>query len=141
LSEAVEAPLPVVTPETPLGVAAARMAEERARALAVVRGDELVGLLTERDLAEHWGSVPDPLTGLPWQDQMRRWAAAHLARGREVAILFLDLNGFGTFNKEHGHVLGDRILQAVSEALRATVEPEQDQLCRYGGDEFVIATT
>src|SRR5262249_53111910 len=125
----------------PLGQAAERMLGARARALVVLRGEEMVGLLTERDLAESWGSVPDPLTGLPWQDQMRRWATAHLRRGREVAILFLDLNEFGSLNKQRGHVVGDRLLQGVAESLRASIEPEQDYLCRYGGDEFVVATT
>lgn len=141
IAEVVAEPLPTAQAEEPVGAAAARMLQLGARALAVMRGDELVGLLTERDLAASWGSAPDPLTGLPWQDQMRRWAAGHLGRGREIAILFLDLNGFGAFNKQHGHVLGDRLLQAVAEALRGGVEPEQDSLCRYGGDEFVIATT
>src|SRR5436309_11178284 len=117
------------------------MVEAAARALIVVRGDEAIGLITERDLADSWGSIPDPLTQLPWQDQMRRWAAAHLTRSREVAVLFLDLNGFGEFNKQHGHVLGDQILKGVAEALRSAIDPEQDYLCRYGGDEFVIATT
>lgn len=141
ITEAVAEPLPVIPADAPVGLAAARMLQTGARALAVMRGEELVGLLTERDLAASWGSVPDPLTGLPWQDQMRRWAASHLTRGREIAILFLDLNGFGAFNKQHGHVLGDRILQAVAEALRVGIEPEHDTLCRYGGDEFVVATT
>jgi diguanylate cyclase (GGDEF)-like protein len=141
LSEALREPLPTIAWDAPLGTAVARMAESHARALVVVRGDELVGMLTERDLADSWGSVPDPLTALPWQDQMRRWASSHLRRGREIAILFLDLNGFGAFNKERGHVLGDRMLQGVAQALREAVTPEQDYLCRYGGDEFVVATT
>jgi IMP dehydrogenase len=141
LSEAMTEPLPVIDPEAPVGAAAAKMAESRAPALVVARSGEIVGLLTERELADSWGSVPDPLTGLHWQDQMRRWAAAHLRRGREIAVLFLDLNGFGALNKARGHVLGDRVLQCVALALRDCVEPEQDHLCRYGGDEFVVATT
>ena len=140
LREALGPPLPTISPDAALGAAAAVMGESGARALVVVRGEEPIGLLTERDLADSWGSIPDPLTGLPWQDQMRRWAAAHLSRSREIAILFLDLNGFGDFNKQHGHVLGDGILRGVALALQDAVDPEQDFLCRYGGDEFVVAT-
>ncbi len=141
LSEALDAPLPAIEPDVPVGVAAVRMAKQGTRVLAVTEGSRLAGLLTERDLAACWGSVPDPLTGLPWQDEMRRWAASSLAHGREIAILFLDLNGFGPFNKDQGHVLGDRALQTVALALRGAIDPELDRLCRYGGDEFVVATT
>src|SRR5205823_3788169 len=35
----------------------------------------------------------------------------------------------------------DRLLKAVAATLKATVDPEQETLCRYGGDEFAIATT
>jgi diguanylate cyclase (GGDEF)-like protein len=141
VSAAVGPPLPAIAADAALGLAAVHMLEAGVRALVVTREGGPIGLLTDRDLADSWGSIPDPMTGLPWQDQMRRWAAAHLMRSREIAVLFLDLNGFGDFNKQHGHVLGDRILRGVAEALRAAVDPEQDYLCRYGGDEFVIATT
>src|SRR5881628_2083590 len=50
LSEALAEPLPTIAWDAPLGAAVARMAESHARALVVVRGEELVGMLTERDL-------------------------------------------------------------------------------------------
>jgi diguanylate cyclase (GGDEF)-like protein len=107
----------------------------------VTEEGRLVGLLTERDLLATWGASADPITGLPWQDQLRRWAAGSLAAGREIAVLFIDLNQFGLLNKQHGHVTGDRMLKAVAATLKAVVDPEQDTVCRYGGDEFAIATT
>src|SRR5438876_7163528 len=138
-----EAMLPPLSVEadTPVGEAVSLMGQHRMRHLVVTEGGRLAGLLTERDLLATWGASADPITGLPWQDQLRRWAAGSLAVGREIAVLFIDLNQFGLLNKQHGHVTGDRMLKAVAATLKATVDPEQETLCRYGGDEFAIATT
>jgi diguanylate cyclase (GGDEF)-like protein len=124
-----------------LGEAAARMLQHHLRQLPITEAGRLVGILSYRDLLATWGASTDPLTGLPWQDHMRRWAAAHLAAGREIAVLFADLDQFGLLNKTHGHVKADHLLKAVAGALRSCVDARRDTLCRYGGDEFVIATT
>jgi IMP dehydrogenase len=138
-----EAMLPPLTveAETPVGEAASLMGLHRMRHMVVTEEGRLAGLLTERDLLATWGASADPITGLPWQDQLRRWAAGSLAAGREIAVLFIDLNQFGLLNKQHGHVTGDRLLKAVAATLKSTIDPEQETVCRYGGDEFAIATT
>jgi IMP dehydrogenase len=125
----------------PLGEAAAQMLKHHLRQIPVTEAGRLIGILSYRDLLATWGASTDPLTGLPWQDHMRRWAATHLAAGREVAVLFTDLDRFGLLNKTHGHVTADHVLKAVATALRACIDARRDTLCRYGGDEFVIATT
>ncbi|MBI3909735.1 MAG: GGDEF domain-containing protein [Armatimonadetes bacterium] len=130
-----------IAPDASVVEGASTMLRHGLRQLPVVCNGQLVGLLSDRDLAASWGSVLDPLTGLPWQDEMRRWAARQLAAGREITIVFLDLNNFGAFNKARGHVYGDRILQTVAQVCRAATDPERDCLCRYGGDEFVAAST
>src|SRR5204863_8391698 len=117
------------------------LGQRRLRALVVRRDRRLVGVLTERSLLATWGARLDPLPGLPWQDRVRRWAAGNLAAGREIAVLFIDMNQFGQLNKQHGHVTGDQLLKAVAATLKTVVDPEQETLCRYGGDEFAIATT
>lgn len=127
--------------EAPLGEAAALMLQHHLRQLPITEGGRLAGILSYRDLLATWGASLDPLTGLPWQDHTRRWASAHLASGREIAVLFADLDQFGLLNKTHGHVTADQLLKAVANALKACVDPRRDSLCRYGGDEFVIATT
>lgn len=138
-----EAMLPPLTvaADTPVGEAAALMGQHRMHQLVVTEAGRLIGMLSERDLLATWGASADPITGLPWQDQLRRWAAGNLAAGREIAVLFIDLNQFGLLNKQHGHVTGDRLLKLVAATLKTVVDPEQETLCRYGGDEFAIATT
>jgi diguanylate cyclase (GGDEF)-like protein len=82
----------------------------------------------------------DPLTRLSDRDaiahRIEQWrieAAPHEAR---FAVLFLDLDGFKDVNDEHGHTVGDRVLQEVA-ARWARCLREGDLVARYGGDEFV----
>jgi IMP dehydrogenase len=138
--EAMQPPL-TVEADTPVGEAASLMGQHRMHHLVVTEAGRLVGMLTERDLLSTWGASIDPLTSLPWQDQLRRWAAGNLAAGREIAVLFIDMNQFGQLNKQHGHVTGDLLLKSVAATLKGIIDPDQETLCRYGGDEFAIATT
>lgn len=83
----------------------------------------------------------DPLTDLPnrmaFHEHLTR-ALAHARRtGEHVAVLFVDLDHFKPVNDALGHGLGDEILQAVAERLRATVR-ESDLVARLGGDEFIV---
>jgi diguanylate cyclase (GGDEF)-like protein len=71
---------------------------------------------------------------------MREWAINHFKQGSEITVLFIDIDRFGLFNKQHGHIIGDEVLQEVAEALQEATNPDLDLLCRYGGDEFCIAT-
>lgn len=109
--------------------------------LPVVEDGRLVGTVALTALLEARGQETDPLTGLPWSTALRAWAADSLARGQEVAILFIDLDSFHLVNRALGHVAGDDILRSVARLLSDIVEPSTDALCRYGGDEFAIATT
>jgi len=82
----------------------------------------------------------DPLTGLPNRvllaDRLRQ---AILTAKREKGIsacLYLDLDGFKAINDTLGHEVGDRLLVALAERMRAALR-QSDTLARVGGDEFV----
>jgi diguanylate cyclase (GGDEF)-like protein len=83
----------------------------------------------------------DPLTGLP----NRRALDARLpvmardaqTRGAVVALMTCDLDHFKVINDTHGHVRGDRVLQAVADTLRGAVRGS-DNAYRWGGEEFVV---
>ena len=51
--------------------------------------------------------------------------------------MFMDINGFKPVNDNHGHGVGDQLLQLVATRLREKLR-ESDILCRQGGDEFVL---
>lgn len=110
-------------------------------AAPVVREERFVGVLTSQLLLQELKHSWDPLTGLPWSDRLRDWGADNLKQGREITILFFDVDDFGLYNKRFGHIVGDRVLKKVAEALSAGVDSDKDVLVRYGGDEFAIGTT
>ena len=128
-------------PDLPIGQAYDLLTQQHADVLPVVEGDRLVGLITLTAVLEARSQERDPLTGLPWATALRNWAMAALERGREVAVLFIDLNNFRIVNKALGHVVGDDIIRSVAHLLASQVDPATDLLCRYAGDEFAVATT
>ena len=82
----------------------------------------------------------DALTGLPNRillNQRLEQAFARSKRGENVAAHFLDLDYFKTVNDTLGHAAGDKLLEMVSERLRALAR-ETDIVARMGGDEFAI---
>lgn len=130
-----------VPPTESITSAFALMDEYRLDQLPVVDQGLLVGLVTRAGLMHELGKLTDPLTELPWAGALRQQAANLLRTGREVSIIFIDLDGFGSVNKQYGHVIGDRVIRAIADTLLAQTDAQTDFVCRYGGDEFTIITT
>lgn len=86
-------------------------------------------------------ALQDPLTALPNRRELEAALGAAIAsrpRHRAVhAFYLLDLNGFKRVNDEHGHGIGDEVLRAVAQRLRAAARAD-DLLARLGGDEFAM---
>jgi two-component system, cell cycle response regulator len=57
--------------------------------------------------------------------------------GKELSVLFLDLDRFKRVNDQYGHLVGSNVLRQLSEVLLDCVR-QVDTLARYGGDEFTI---
>ena len=126
--------------DLPLPQAYAAMTRQRVEILPVVEDGKIVGQISAAAILRKQGQQSDPLTGLPPAAALRAWAAGALTRGYETTILFIDLDNFGAVNKTLGHVAGDDMLAAVAELLGGLIDDRTDLLCRYGGDEFAIAT-
>ncbi|MFL6237949.1 MAG: diguanylate cyclase domain-containing protein [Actinomycetes bacterium] len=105
-----------------------------------VHGWDVTHHIRLRETLEHL-ALHDPLTGLVNRvlfgervhDELRR----RLRTGREVAVLFADLDGFKQVNDAWGHAGGDLLLTTLADRLRETVRPG-DIVARLGGDEFAI---
>jgi diguanylate cyclase (GGDEF)-like protein len=57
--------------------------------------------------------------------------------GKQLCVLFLDLDRFKKVNDQYGHLIGSRVLRRLSEVLQDCIR-QVDTLARYGGDEFTI---
>jgi diguanylate cyclase (GGDEF)-like protein/PAS domain S-box-containing protein len=82
----------------------------------------------------------DMLTGLPNRAQLRELinqAIDDCAPGKQLALVFLDLDHFKDVNDTLGHSAGDALLIEFTKRLRARIQPS-DLLGRLSGDEFVI---
>lgn len=100
--------------------------------------------ITERKKAEeriHYLAYYDALTGLPNRALFFKLVDQALLEARRNrlhgALLFIDLNRFKPINDTLGHNVGDKLLQAVANRLRASLRTE-DVVARLGGDEFVV---
>lgn len=60
-----------------------------------------------------------------------------LRYGKDLALAIIDLDNFKQINDTRGHVFGDIVLKKLAEVLIKTCR-EEDVVCRYGGEEFVL---
>ena len=56
---------------------------------------------------------------------------------KPISCLFLDLDHFKQVNDTHGHLTGDRALQAVAQNINPLLR-QSDVLARFGGEEFTV---
>lgn len=116
------------------------MEEHAIERLVVVSHGRPVGVITKSQLYAEISKHVDTLTGLNRAEFLQHKAAELLCDGREIAVIFIDLDNFGAIDKEYGHVVGDEILRRVASIFKELVDEELDFLCRYAGDEFAIVT-
>ncbi|MEA3179353.1 MAG: two-component system, cell cycle response regulator [Gammaproteobacteria bacterium] len=87
-------------------------------------------------------AMTDPLTGI----YNRRYLLRHLGRelkraqrfGGDVSLLLLDVDHFKQINDTCGHVVGDQVLQNLTQVVTKCLQRATDWCARLGGDEFAI---
>jgi diguanylate cyclase (GGDEF)-like protein len=96
-----------------------RQAEVRAKHLAIT--DPLTNLYNRRAIKEKTGELSQRAS----------------RRGKSIAFMMIDLDGFKKINDLYGHDSGDQLLREVADRMRDTAPPSSI-LARLGGDEFGI---
>lgn len=86
-------------------------------------------------------SVTDSLTGIHNRRYFQERLTTEMARvergGGELSVIMLDVDHFKRINDQHGHAVGDRVLQAVCERIGHRLR-RTDVFCRLGGEEFMV---
>nr|WP_281375125.1 GGDEF domain-containing protein [Aquabacterium terrae] len=126
-------------------------------ALALGRGEAVtVGALPLKELDEVGSALTttstllqqalhdahhDSLTGLAnrtmFEQFLRQRIVDSKRAGGDIALLYIDLDGFKAVNDRHGHHVGDDLLREAARRLRANVRLS-DIAARLGGDEFAV---
>ncbi|MCC6438518.1 MAG: sensor domain-containing diguanylate cyclase, partial [Acidimicrobiales bacterium] len=108
---------------------------------AALDNAKLIDRLREENRQRTHEARHDGLTGLANRSAFDRRLDEALrdarADGRAVGVGLMDLNRFKQVNDTLGHHVGDLLLTAVAERLRATLGPDC-YLARLGGDEFAL---
>jgi diguanylate cyclase (GGDEF)-like protein len=87
-------------------------------------------------------TITDPLTGLHNRRHFDNVCITEWERARRdrtpLAVLFIDIDYFKSYNDYHGHRAGDDCLAAVGKAVGQSLQRPADLAARYGGDELVV---
>lgn len=85
----------------------------------------------------------DELTGASNRRSFRDFITGALNRGTDgcrLSIIMFDIDHFKTYNDQHGHAEGDKLLVRVAEQIHLEIMGPEDILVRWGGDEFLFAS-
>jgi len=85
----------------------------------------------------HYDNLSKLPNRLAFHDRLRQSILRAKRNQNEVAVMFLDLDGFKQVNDTLGHNAGDEVIRQVATRL-GSVMRETDTIARFGGDEFTV---
>ncbi|KTG20326.1 hypothetical protein AUR67_11635 [Pseudoalteromonas sp. XI10] len=125
---------------------------EKPKTLTISSHDEIGYLLKrfarmsdivyERTSKLNFQASHDHLTGVLNRTELKpalKQAITTCSEDNKLAVIFIDINKFKQLNDEYGHLIGDQVLIETAKRITSSVRADDD-VYRYGGDEFVIIT-
>ena len=103
---------------------AVQLVSSEAKATIAARTDSLTGLMNRNRFTE-----------IVESEEYHKLSAAG-----QLAMIYIDVNGFKAVNDSIGHHGGDELVKALADRLKASL-PENTIFARIGGDEFAVAVT
>ncbi|MDE1167678.1 MAG: diguanylate cyclase [Pseudomonas sp.] len=86
-------------------------------------------------------SVTDALTGIHNRRYFQERLKSELDRAQRdrlhLSVIMLDIDHFKRINDQHGHAVGDRVLQGICQQISHRLR-RTDVFCRLGGEEFMV---
>ncbi len=122
------------------GIRAANLSDDPVVGGIVINLRDITDRKRAEDELSH-NALHDSLTGLAnralFHDRLEHALDRTSRTGSEVAVVYLDLDGFKVVNDSRGHESGDVVLREVAARLTSGVR-NIDTVSRHGGDEFAI---
>jgi diguanylate cyclase (GGDEF)-like protein len=59
-------------------------------------------------------------------------------KAQPLSVFIFDIDNFKNYNDTNGHPAGDELLRGMGKLIKENIGPD-DVVCRYGGEEFVVA--
>ena len=72
-----------------------------------------------------------------FQDKLKTRCNESVRKGNPLSLMMIDIDYFKTYNAIYGHEKGDTVLKQLA-GLLTKIKRNDDILCRYGGEEFVL---
>lgn len=99
-------------------------------------------LVAQRDLEKNNKKLDslasvDALTGLYNRRKMNALLSSAVKENITFSVIMSDIDDFKGVNDTYGHDCGDEVLKMVSEIIAGCL-PEEDTVCRWGGEEFLM---
>lgn len=127
--------------EVMAGTAAMKSSVETLRNKVAASQEEISRLRSDLERARD-DAILDPMTGIlnrrGFEKRIESLLSQKPADGSSHCLVMLDIDHFKMVNDTHGHLMGDRVIQAVGEILRTSVTHAAHAAARYGGEEFAL---
>ncbi|WP_251358250.1 diguanylate cyclase [Kangiella sp. TOML190] len=93
--------------------------------------------LIDKNLLLENKAFKDKLTGLHNREFIERAYQYHQETDEVLSLILIDIDNFKVINDNHGHLIGDKVLQDFAKLLQTSLR-SSDTLARWGGEEFAL---